>query len=322
MLDDKPLRHCYNHSSTDVSKGEVAMAKSPIQMGLPFDVGEPAASTRQPHDKRPTMIGRSSVAYIPSKTILTESSGFMSEYDYTLNPYSGCTFGCTYCYAAFFVRDQAKQDSWGQWVHVKENALVLLRRKRNDPLDGKRIYMSSVTDPYQPIERNLELTRSILEELITYHQPRLVIQTRSPFVVRDIDLLQRFSTVQVNMTITTDDEQVRKVFEPTCSSIKARFEAITHIQQAGIPACITMTPLLPVTDPEAFAQRLLATGIQKFIIQPFHPDRGKFVAGTRDEAKRLFRERNWTLAAYHQVLAIIKQYIPNIGEGKEGFAPI
>jgi DNA repair photolyase len=298
------------------------MAPSPIQIGLPLDVGEPDAPTPQPHTERRTTIGRSNVAYIQTKSILTESSGFMSEYDYTLNPYSGCTFGCTYCYAAFFVRDQAKQDSWGQWVQVKENALTLLRRKRNNPLDGKRIYMSSVTDPYQPIERDLELTRSILEELITYHQPRLVIQTRSPIVVRDIDLLQRFATVQVNMTITTDDEQVRKVFEPTCSSIKARFEAISRIQQAGIPACITMTPLLPVTDGEAFAQRLLATGIQKFIIQPFHPDRGKFVAGTRDEAKRLFKERNWTLAAYRQVLAVIKRHIPDIGEGKEGFAPV
>jgi DNA repair photolyase len=221
------------------------MAQLPIQIGLPLDVSEPDALTPQPHHERRTTIGRSSVAYIQTKSILTESSGFMSEYDYTLNPYSGCTFGCTYCYAAFFVRDQAKQDSWGQWVQVKENALTLLRRKRNDPLDGKRIYMSSVTDPYQPIERNLELTRTILEELLTYHQPRLVIQTRSPIVVRDIDLLQRFATVQVNMTITTDDEQIRKVFEPTCSSIKARFEAITRIQQAGIPACITMTRCYP-----------------------------------------------------------------------------
>jgi len=298
------------------------MAQSLLQIGLPLDADQHDAPPPQLQHERRTTIGHSSVAYIQTKTILTESSGFMSEYDYTLNPYSGCTFGCTYCYAAFFVRDQSKQDAWGRWVHVKENALTLLRRKRRDPLDGKTIYMSSVTDPYQPIERDLELTRAILDELVTYHRPRLVIQTRSPIVVRDIDLLQRFETIQVNMTITTDDEQIRKVFEPTCSSLKARFEAITRIQQAGIPTCITMTPLLPVTDPEAFAQRLLATGVQKFIIQPFHPDRGKFVAGTRDEAKQLFKERNWTMAAYRQTLAVIKRCIPNIGEGKEGFAPI
>src|SRR6266508_4878428 len=86
------------------------MAQSPIQIGLPLDVGEPDAPTPQPHTERRTAIGRSNVAYIQTKSILTESSGFMSEYDYTLNPYSGCTFGCTYCYAAFFVRDQSKQD--------------------------------------------------------------------------------------------------------------------------------------------------------------------------------------------------------------------
>lgn len=298
------------------------MADTLHQMGLPLEADDhDSPSPAQDHEHR-TTIGQSTVAYIQPKSILTASSGFMSEYDYTLNPYSGCTFGCTYCYAAFFARNQAKQETWGQWVEVKENALTLLRRKRRDPLDGKTIYMSSVTDPYQPIERDVQLTRAILEELVTYHTPRLVIQTRSPIVVRDIDLLQCFETVQVNMTITTDDEQIRKVFEPTCSSLRARFEAITHIHQAGIPTCITMTPLLPVTDPDTFAQQLLATGVQKFIIQPFHPDRGKFVAGTRNEAKRLFKERNWTMATYQQTLAVIKRYIPNIGEGKEGFAPI
>src|SRR6185436_15727778 len=90
-----------------------AMAQSPIQIGLPLNLGEPDAPTPQSHDERRTTIGRSSVAYIQTKSILTESSGFMSEYDYTLNPYSGCTFGCTYCYAAFFVRDHIRQDTWG-----------------------------------------------------------------------------------------------------------------------------------------------------------------------------------------------------------------
>ena len=82
----------------------------------------------------------------------------MDAYDFTLNPYSGCSFGCTYCYAAFFSRDAEKRDAWGYWVNVKENAEALLKKRRRS-LDGKRIYMSSVTDPYQPIERELKLTR-------------------------------------------------------------------------------------------------------------------------------------------------------------------
>jgi hypothetical protein len=88
---------------------------------------------------RRTQFGRSRVTYTPARSILTACSGFIGAYDYTLNPYSGCTFGCSYCYAAFFVRDQADQDTWGQWVRVKENALELLQRKRRKPLIDKTI---------------------------------------------------------------------------------------------------------------------------------------------------------------------------------------
>ncbi|MEZ4617264.1 MAG: radical SAM protein [Caldilineaceae bacterium] len=136
----------------------------------------------------------------------------MANYDYTLNPYSGCIFGCTYCYAAFFARERGAQENWGKWLNIKENALELLKVKRKRPLIGKTIYMSSVTDPYQPVEKKLELTRQLLEELLRFHRIKLVIQTRSPLVTRDIDLLQRFESVQVNMTVTTDSETVRRTF--------------------------------------------------------------------------------------------------------------
>ncbi|GIV98525.1 MAG: hypothetical protein KatS3mg057_3182 [Herpetosiphonaceae bacterium] len=238
------------------------------------------------HDRQKrSSLGRTSIEYQSATNILTKPSGFMNTYDYTLNPYSGCSFGCSYCYAAFFVRDKQQQEDWGTWVRVKDNALELLKKYRRKPLHGKTIYMSSVTDPYQPIERKLHLTRCLLEELVNYHDVHLVLQTRSPLVTRDIDLFQRFSVIQVNMTITTDDEKVRKTFEPYCSSIQARLNAITAIQASGIPACITLTPLLPVRDAHTFAKRLVATGVQKFIIQPFHPERGKFVAGTRDSVR-------------------------------------
>ena len=217
--------------------------------------------------------GQSEVSYKQASSILTKTSGFMNTYDFSLNPYSGCSFGCTYCYAAFFVRNKEKIDNWGYWVEVKENALSLLKKWRKKPLDGKTLYLSSVTDPYQPIEKDLELTRSLLEELATYHKPRIVIQTRSNMAKRDIDLFKRFETIQVNMTVTTDSEKVRKVFEPYCPSNKVRIQAIQEIHAAGIPSCITLTPLLPVEDAHALAKDMLATGIEKFIIQPFHSTR-------------------------------------------------
>jgi DNA repair photolyase len=274
------------------------------------------------NDEKRKKIGHAEISYANAGSILTNTSGFMEGYDYSLNPYSGCSFGCTYCYAAFFSRDKLKMDNWGYWVTVKENALELLRKFRKKPLIDKTLYVSSVTDPYQPIERELNLTRSLLQELLDFHKVRLVIQTRSPIVTRDIDLLSKFEIAQVNMTITTDNERIRKTFEPFCPSNKVRIAAIKEVHDAGIMSCITLTPLLPVEDPEAFANDLLNTGIKKYIIQPFHRDRGKFVAGTREEAKVLLDEFNWGETEYKRVLGIMQKYIPDIGIGKDGFSPI
>ena len=77
----------------------------------------------RPPGQKPTTLGETAVAYAPAREILTRATGFMDAYDFTLNPYSGCSFGCTYCYAAFFSRDVEKRDSWGYWVNVKETPL-------------------------------------------------------------------------------------------------------------------------------------------------------------------------------------------------------
>lgn len=275
-----------------------------------------------PTPQKIDVLGKSSVAYKQTRSILTKASGFMGGYDFTLNPYSGCTFGCTYCYAAFFTRDKEKQDQWGEWVTVKENALKLLAKKKPGTLDNKSIYMSSVTDPYQPVEKKLGLTRSLLEHLVRHHQPRLVVQTRSPLVERDIDLFTRLDHSQINMTVTTDSEQVRQAFEPQCPSNKIRLKAIKAVARAGLDACITLTPLLPVADPHAFAQHLQDTGITRFVVQPFHATRGRFVAGTREKALEMTRAMNWNQERYQEVLQVLKQYLPALGEGKEGFKPI
>ena len=273
-------------------------------------------------EQKRTTIGKSEVLYKKASSILTAASGFMESYDYTLNPYSGCSFGCTYCYAAFFSRTEEHRKNWGYWVQVKENALQLLVKLRKKPLLDKTIYMSSVTDPYQPVEKELKLTRSLLKELADFHQVRLVIQTRSPLVTRDIDLFKRFKTIQVNMTITSDSENVRKVFEPLCPPNTSRIRAIKEVSDAGINTCVTMTPLLPTEDAETFAIKLKETGINKFIVQPFHSDKGKFIAGTREAAMHLIKELNWTNEKYKQVEAILLKHIPEIGIGKEGFKSI
>lgn len=267
----------------------------------------------------PIQLGHAEVTGSNTQSILTKTTGFMSDYDYSLNPYSGCTYGCSYCYAAFFVRDEQQRISWGNWVVVKQNALTALRKVRTN-LQDKTVYMSSVTDPYQPIERRLELVRSLLTEL-HFRGVRLVIQTRSPLVVRDIDLLKEFKHVRVNMTIGTDSRVVHKLFEPHCPSTRLRLRAIQRIHEAGIRSCITLTPLLPVENPSKFIQDLRATGVQHFVVQPFHLNRGKFIAGTRSEALQLAKEMQWDERSYEHFVRIMRSELPGVEEGRDGFAP-
>jgi len=267
----------------------------------------------------PATFGGAKIAFRQASQILTPASGFMAAYDYTLNPYSGCSFGCTYCYAAFFVRDEQLQQSWGEWVTAKDNALTLLRSRRKS-LRGASIYMSSVTDPYQPVERKLRLTRSLLGVLLE-HQPQLVIQTRSGLVRRDIDLLRQFNDVRVNMTVTTDNEEVRRAFEPKCPTLKVRLDTARALVDAGVATNITMTPLLPVRSPERFAEELLETGVQDFVVQPFHVERGRFVAGTGMRAVELTRKLSWGETEYQAAVSVLRRRLPNLVEGREGFAP-
>ena len=267
----------------------------------------------------PLTIGHATVTAASTRSILTKASGFMADYDFTLNPFGGCSYGCTYCYAAFFARTEERQADWGNWVEVKENALEVLRRMRTD-LAGKSVYMSSVTDPYQPIERRLGLVRDLLAELAP-RGVRLVVQTRSPLVTRDIDVLAEFDAVRVNMTVTTDSDDVQRAFEPHCATNSKRLEAISTVAAAGLPTAITMTPLLPLRDPARFAQELKGTGVRDFVVQPFHADRGKFVAGTRDQALAIERELDWSPTRYREAVAILRKELPNLSEGKEGFAP-
>jgi DNA repair photolyase len=99
-------------------------------------------------------------------------------------------------------------------------------------------------------------------------------------------------------------------------------KAIAEVCAAGIQSCITMTPLLPVMNASVFASALLETGVRRFIVQPFHPKKGQFSAGTREAAMPLIEKYNWTGAGYEAVREVLRNRLPQLGEGKDGFAPI
>ena len=269
----------------------------------------------------PLRSGAARVEARPGARILNRATGFVSAYDYTLNPYSGCQFGCAYCYAAFFVPNVELFEQWGRWVHVKTQAVAEIRRCRT--LAGRKVYMSTVTDPYQPLEATVRLTRELLEEMsATHRQPRLVIQTRSPLVTRDIDLFKRFTHLRVNVTVTTDSDVIRKRFEPACPSIEQRLRALAELKAAGLNTGVCLTPLLPLEDPEGFARQLAELHADVYVAQPFHASHGKFAAGTQQTALEMARDFDWTIEKYRAAFKIIANRIPMLLEGRAGFYPV
>lgn len=181
------------------------------------------------------------VKEINCKSILTKSG--IERVDYAINPYGGCGHGCVYCYAIFMKRFTGHKEDWGTFVDAKVNADEVLARQMKRAKPGN-IVIGTVTDPYQPLERKYQITRACLEVLTAYDFP-VSILTKSDLVLRDLDLLRRIHDVEVGFTITTLDEDVRRVFEPRSSPVQARLAALAELAEAGVKTWAFCGPLLP-----------------------------------------------------------------------------
>jgi DNA repair photolyase len=272
-----------------------------------------------------------------AQSILNKATGFIDYYDFTLNPYRGCQYGCSYCYAAAFSPNSQMRKNWGNWVIIKQNAAEILEKELSNWYDKNPqrppiIYMSTVTDPYQPIESKEKITRCLLEILVKY-QPTLVIQTRSPMISRDIDILQNFQKLRINLSIPTGSEQVRKDFEPRSPSIPARLKAIGKLKHSipyrknhEIRFSVTITPLLPTFPEEQrkFIKKLEI--VDRIVIQEFHAtSKRSLVAGTREEALAIKQKYSWWYDDEKTSYLKFKEKLNSllcgveIKEGKEGF---
>lgn len=257
---------------------------------------------------------------IESKSIFSAATGFIQRggFEWTCNPYIGCSFGCVYCYAAFLPQNRRPPEEWGRWITAKKNAAELAEKQARK-VAGQCVYMSSVTDPYQPVERGLMLTRGILEALAP-HQPRLTIQTRGPLVARDIDVLKEFKSLRVNVSVPTDSEAVRVRFEPKAPPLEKRWEAMRQLKDAGIAVGVCVTPTLPIEDIDGFAKRIAEFCPAVLVCQDFHDAGGLFGADTGAEALRLRAEVGWTAADYRRFVNRLKQD-GTVYEGECGFFP-
>ena len=162
---------------------------------------------------------------------------YRSSIGYTINLYKGCTHGCVYCYAPSLTHDDRK---WGTYVDVKVNAPHVLERELSG-LEKEEVFLSSASDPYQPVEARYRLTRRCLEVLRRRRFP-VSILTRSPLVLRDLDLLNRLGRVRVGMSITT--VPVRE-FEPGVPPLQRRIDTLRELRTAGIRTWVSLAPVIP-----------------------------------------------------------------------------
>ncbi|PJE62878.1 radical SAM protein [Candidatus Roizmanbacteria bacterium CG10_big_fil_rev_8_21_14_0_10_39_6] len=212
---------------------------------------------------------------IHGKTILSKCG--IPGIDYVINPYIGCKFGCTYCYASFMGRFVGKTvNDWGQYVYVKINAPELLKkeiRKLPNKGLGKELFLSSVTDQYQASEARYKLTHRCLEVLADLpYEGTVSILTKSPLVLRDIDVLKKIKHAIVGMTITSTDDGISRYFEKFAPKVTDRFKTLVELNKNGIRTYAFIGPLLPhfvaqTDELEKIFQRLSDVGTKQLFVE-------------------------------------------------------
>jgi len=199
-----------------------------------------------------------------------------------INPYVGCGHSCVYCYARFMKRFTGHTEKWGSFVDARINIANVLKKQLKSPkYKGEQIFIGTVTDPYQPIEKKYKLTRNILQVLLDHKNP-VSILTKSDLVLRDINLLKKFKNIDVNFTVTTLDESWKKLVEPNSPTVKQRFEAMEKLANEGISVFAMMGPYWPIfTNPEALFKEFKRVRVSHIFTESFNTVGGNWTGVER-----------------------------------------
>lgn len=188
------------------------------------------------------------VSEVECKSMLVASK--LPASDYVVNPYTGCTFACAYCYASFMGRFVGEPiEAWGDYLSVKTNAIEVFREDLHRLPNEKRnstILLSSVTDAWQGPEKKYKLARGVLEILRDDNYPGFVsILTKSPLVLRDIDVISGLKSKEVGITVTATDDEIGRFMEAHAPVASDRLRALAELNAAGIPTYAFVGPLFP-----------------------------------------------------------------------------
>src|SRR5215831_1309773 len=204
---------------------------------------------------------------LPVKSLLNRCTSARMPFAWTINPYRGCEFACKYCYARYTHEFMEMRDGidFEQKIYAKQHAADLLRQELRKVKPGEDIALGTATDPYQPIEKKLEITRSILQEFARHSGLEIGIVTKSAMVTRDTDLLAEVAKrnqLYVNVTITTTDAALARILEPRAPRPDLRLEALKKLRAAGVRAGVICAPVLPgITDAPAQLEEVVRMAV-------------------------------------------------------------
>ena len=189
------------------------------------------------------------LSHLQPKSVLNRSG----RSSFTLNPYSGCPVGCTFCFVPHMAHKQLEGRVWGRYVDVKDGAAQVLERQLKRLRQPVKIFMSTATDPYQPAEERYRITRSMLEVFTRYPEHALHILTKQPLVERDADLLVQLPRVAVGMSFSTLDDHLASIVEPWAPATSERLALIARLSALGIATYLLWAPaIVPAPMPAKF----------------------------------------------------------------------
>jgi DNA repair photolyase len=222
-----------------------------------------------PSETTPSMFHDQAVEPEEARSILRPQRDNRYGFGYALSPYRGCGHGCRYCFVREYPNAAHGIPDWGRWSAPKLNAPELLWSQRHK-LHLQWVFLSTATDPYQPIEREFRLTRACLNVLLKCPTCQVLVHTRSALILQDVDLLKAFGDrLKVGISIPTDDDTVRQIVEPAAPPIPTRWATVERLAKAGIRVGVAATPLMPMADPLGYARRARESGCSSLWVGSF-----------------------------------------------------
>lgn len=270
--------------------------------------------------------------------ILTRTGGYLKGVaSHSLQPYRGCPLGRSLCGQYCYVQHSwftTRGRAWGSFLEVRRNAASSYRRTVAAERRWARarygafsIFLSSSTEPFPPQERTYGVTRSVLEAMLEEPPDLVIVQSHSHRAASEIELYRRLlelAALRVHLSIESDRERLPGL-PPPASSVTRRFDAARRLKEAGVPVVITVSPLLPIEDPEAFFARIAevadAVVLDHFIGGDGSKDGRRTRSTALPQAMAAIEPWSLELGYLEAMLQVAARHLPGrVGRGSDGFA--